>query len=105
MKKITREEAINLFRQQWADMQKELGDCPDWGERDFYKQEWCAKHNFIVSSDCFLCEWANQNCLPCKKCPIDWGYANCWDGVINCEVSPISKILALPERRIKDETN
>ena len=55
--------------------------------KSFYKQEWCAKHNFIVSSNCFLCEWANQNCLPCKKCLIDWGYVNCWDGVINCEVS------------------
>ena len=38
MKKLTREEAINLFRQQWADMQKELGDCPNWEKGLYIKQ-------------------------------------------------------------------
>lgn len=37
MKKITREEAVDLFHQQWRDMRKELGDCPSWVERAIYK--------------------------------------------------------------------
>lgn len=106
MKKLTREEAINLFRQQWADMQKELGDCPDWEKRAIYKTKWCNAHNFADSNNCFLCEWAIQNDnVPCDECPIDWGDVSCVGGKIDYRFTPISVILALPERRIKDETN
>ena len=66
MKKLTREEAIDLFHQQWTDMQKELGDCPSWVERAIYKTKWCNAHNFADSNNCFLCEWAIQtDNVPC----------------------------------------
>lgn len=106
MKKLTREEAINLFRQQWADMQKELGDCPSWAERAVYKHKWCDAHNFVDCNTCFLCEWATQNNNDgCDECLIDWGYVCCAGGKVDYRYAPISKILALPERRIKDEAN
>lgn len=106
MKKITREEAIDLFHQQWTDMQKELGDCPSWGERAIYKTKWCNAHNFADSNNCFLCEWAIQNNnVPCGECPIDWGDVSCVGGKVDYRFAPISVILALPERRIKDEVN
>lgn len=107
MKKLTREEAINLFHQQWADMQKELGECPSWVERAIYKQKWCNAHNFVINcNSCFLCEWAIQNGnVPCDECPIDWGCVSCVGGKVDYRYAPISEILALPERRIKDEAN
>ena len=106
MKKLTREEAINLFHQQWTDMQKELGDCPSWEKRAIYKTKWCNAHNFADSNNCFLCEWAIQNGdVPCDECPIDWGDVSCVGGKIDYRYTPISVILALPERKIKDEIN
>lgn len=106
MKKLTRKEAINLFRQQWADMQKELGDCPAREDRELYKRQWCNDHNYFNCNNCFLCEWANQNdYIPCDECPIDWGSASCVGGKVDYRYAPISEILALPERRIKDEVN
>ena len=106
MEKITREEAINLFHQQWTDMQKELGDCPAYEDRAIYKTKWCDAHNFVNCNNCFLCEWTVQNNnVPCSECPIDWGYVSCIGGKVDYRYAPISVILALPERRIKDEAN
>jgi len=106
MKKLTREEAIDLFHQQWTDMQKELGDCPACEDRELYKLQWCNNHDYFNCNNCFLCEWANQNdYIPCDECPIDWGSVSCVGGKIDYRYAPISVILALPERRIKDETN
>ena len=102
MKKLTREEAIDLFRQQWTDMQKELGDCPSWVERAVYKRKWCETHNFVNCNNCFLCEWTVQNNnVPCSECPIDWGYVSCIGGKVDYRYAPISEILALPERKVK----
>ena len=106
MKKLTREEAINLFHQQWTDMQKELGDCPAYEDRELYKRRWCNDHDYFDCNSCFLCEWAVQNDnAPCDECPIDWGDICCMSKKIDYRISPISEILALPERRIKDEAN
>ncbi len=106
MEKLTREEAINLFRQQWTDMQKELGNCPSWVERAVYKRKWCEAHNFVNCNSCFLCEWAVQNNnVGCDKCPIDWGDVCCVGGKVDYRYTPISEILALPERRIKRKKN
>ena len=114
--KLTREQALELHRQMWSDMQKELGDCPDVGDRIYYKHEWIKKHGYgYVINDCFLCEYA----IKCDYCPIDWseltpnkdrpkfgfcvynvpreyGYAEVWG------IAPISKILALPERKVEE---
>lgn len=106
MKKITREEAIDLFHQQWTDMQKELGDCPSWVERAVYKRKWCEAHNFVNCNSCFLCEWAVQNNnVGCDKCPIDWDYVCCVGGKVDYRYASISEILALPERKVKRKKN
>ena len=34
---LTREQALEYHRQMWRDMQKDLGDRPDWDDRMFYK--------------------------------------------------------------------
>ena len=106
---LTREKALTLFREMWTDMQNELGDNPNYDERCDYKEMWInAKFpHRRVKNDCFLCEYANyKDMISCKRCPIDWGhdgiYDNACEKLINPGVdwrhSPISKILALPER-------
>lgn len=100
--KLTREEALELHRQMWSDMQRELGDCPDYCDRISYKSEWCNRRflNEKIEADCFLCEYCNQkyNVYECSHCPIDWGAPDCCSGTVNYKKSPISEILALPER-------
>ena len=103
--KITREEALRLHRQMWTDMQTALGDNPTLGERVDYKASWCSQHfpNEEVDNHCFLCEYADD----CDHCPIKWDVdydnANCEGFVVNYLYSPISVILALPERKVEDE--
>lgn len=104
MRDITREEAVCLFRRQWSDMQMAHGDCPDYETRVEYKEKWCKTHGFsFVDSDCFLCEWVRQNSRTCFYCPIDWGNIApaCVDGKTDYRRSPISEILALPERKVE----
>lgn len=102
--KLTREEALKYHRQMWSDMQKELGDEPNAIERLRFKLEWCMKHfpGEKISSNCFLCEYADD----CDKCPIKWDVdydnANCEGFVVNYLYSPISEILALPERKVEE---
>lgn len=104
---LSKEEAVRLFHEQWSDMQKELGDCPDPGSRVLFKADWCREHfpgEFILN-DCFLCEYVDQmdpsNGDGCYPCPIAWsldrnGMPNC--GRTSYLFSPISEILALPVR-------
>ena len=110
--KLTREEALKYHRQMWSDMQKELGDEPSCCERADFKYDWCKKHfpNEYVVNACFLCEYVSQNntgtlasCV--DKCLIDWtDSAGINTGCIGnrgiiYSKSPISVILALPERK------
>lgn len=105
---ITRENALKLHRQMWSDMQRDLGDCPSSNDRMIYKRKWCKEHvedDFILN-DCFLCEYVEEmfpyeDCA--KVCPIKWINDDCC-GAEGWEVMPISKLLALPERKF-DEVN
>ena len=107
MDKLTKEEAICLFHRQWSDMQMAYGDKPTFSDRVVYKREWCRLHGYsYVADDCFLCEWVKQNKTGCNFCPIDWNfdkqnkYGNyCFHGTVGYAHSPISEILALPERK------
>lgn len=109
---LTRAQALEYHRQMWRDMQEDLGDCPDWDERTFYKQKWC-KTRFPqekISSDCFLCAYALQEKVYCKGCPIDWGENMVCQRPypvesipyqshgVDWRISAISEILALPEK-------
>ena len=102
---LTREQALELHREMWTDMQEELGDCPEFCDRMRYKSRWCKKRfpKEEVSADCFLCEYALQTAPNCSGCPINWGAATCQmcyvKGAVDWRYSPISKILALPERK------
>ena len=108
---LTREEALKLHRQMWTDMQNELGDCPDFEDREAYKAYWCRKHGFANTKNyCFLCEYSHDK-SPwfCHHCPVKWPtqYGTCISAFLEDGakfggdyylVVPISEILALPER-------
>lgn len=117
-RELTREEAIELHRKMWQDMQAELGDEPNWCERLDFKRKWVEEHfpNEHVTSNCFLCEYAinvseDRGDNRCDSCPIAWNsslHPTCtpsiWSGigtVIDYRFSPISVILSLPEREEK----
>lgn len=125
---LTREKALELHRQMWMEMQEKLGDCPSAKDRDKFKANWCAEHfpNHSILNDCFLCDYVHHDfaattyCL--TRCPIDWeslkkySYqtTDCcavykeYDGDDDDEeneihyTAPISEILALPEREVKE---
>lgn len=117
MKDLTREKALELHRQMWSDMQKDLGDNPTRDERWQYKEDWIQAHfpNEHVYNLCFLCEYcANQQfsirgdfdydfCI----CPIEWPRGRCEEGWADDECRwdymSISKLLALPERETEVE--
>lgn len=107
--KLTREEALKYHRQMWSDMQKELGDNPSPYDRGQFKVKWCDKHfpNIGIDCHCFLCEYVNYINEDCDCCPIEWDYDydnDCCEGEgVNYLHSPISEILALPERELSDE--
>lgn len=107
--KLTKEEAVRLFHEQWSDMQKELGDCPDAITRRFFKYKWCVSHfpGEYIDSSCFLCEYDRQVSKNrhedslCRYCPIAWPSGTCFGygpNGINFKRSKISEILALPVR-------
>ena len=101
--KLTREDALNLHRQMWSDMQKKLGDNPSEGARVKFKQQWCKEHfpGECVATNCFLCEYVFNNLdCSCSACLIDWPYKTCY-GQDYYYAAPISEILALPERKEK----
>lgn len=105
---LTKEQALEYHRWMWRDMQKNLGDCPDWDDRLVYKYKWCREKfpQDHVALDCFLCEYALQKGINCVAyCPIDWGGSGTCcqrlfdeEGGIDWRMSPISEILALPEK-------
>lgn len=108
--KLTREEALKYHRQMWSDMQKELGDEPSHVDRVDFKYDWCKKHfpNEYVCNDCFLCEYNIQHGeeLCEDACLIDWTDSTgkntgCFGSGTDYAKSPISVILALPERKVE----
>lgn len=109
-RKLTREEAIRLHREMWKDMQAELGDDPSYLGRVVFKKKWVEDRfpNERVNSDCFLCEYAQSvagdSFTRCRNCPIAWNsdiLPNCRSEV-DYRCSPISVILALPEREVTE---
>ena len=101
MKELTREKALELHRQMWSDMQKEFVDCPTYEQRKVFKARWCLEHTpeTRVYAYCYLCEYMNQIGDGCSNCPINWGEGTCVGDKVNYHRSPISEILALPERK------
>lgn len=102
--RLTKARAIELFRQQWSDMRDRIGENPSIYERDRFKVMWVDEHfpGEEVDCSCFLCEYDMQqeNGGGCDFCPIKWPGGCCVSaGHINCLDSPISEILALPERK------
>lgn len=104
--KLTKEEAIFYHRQMWSDMQRDLGDCPSYWERDNYKLQWCREHHYSILSNCFLCEYTTEIDsyleVDCGNiCPIQWINNDCCDKE-GWATMPISKLLALPERELNE---
>lgn len=104
--KLTKEQALELHRQMWTDMQNELGDTPSEYDREDFKREWCKDHfpSEYILSYCFLCEYDDQfKDRFCGHCPIDWSNGgededSCIGWHFTYYKSPISDILALPVR-------
>lgn len=110
-RELTREEAIKLHREMWTDMQAELGDNPSYQERVVFKKKWVEEHfpGEHVNSDCFLCEYAQHvtkdSFTRCRNCPIAWNsglFPKCKSDGADYRYSPISVILALPEREVTE---
>lgn len=116
---ITVEEALKKHREMWEAMQRELGDNPSGGERADFKRDWCLTHSEYLTYDCYLCQYVSEvkrggdshiRSIDCEAfCPINWGYdedykrSDCVFGATNYLGSPISAILALPERVVSAE--
>lgn len=117
--KLTRERALELHRQMWTDMQRDLGDCPTAEQRIRYKSNWCKRNSFErINFNCFLCEYTYEHTLGhfmnCDKCPIVWGdeddpycfFRHCCgvndDSPNSYYNMPISQLLTLPERNIEE---
>lgn len=105
MLKLTKEKALELHRQMWTDMQRELGHCPTEYQRIKYKEKWCKEHypNYDITNNCFLCEYTSHVLglvfdFDCKKCPIAWPHDYCKYNYYYL-TAPISEILELPERK------
>ena len=115
---LSKEKALELHRKMWSAMREKFGDCPSAIKRELFKEEWCDKHfpNKYILHCCFLCEYAMDGCKNgCNNCPIDWSslsayqldtcyakYKGVVDSVPDVAIfcaAPISKILALPERK------
>ena len=112
--KLTKERALELHRRMWGDMRAELGNNPTRFARAKFKKKWCAEHGFKnVMSNCFLCEYDEQNNGDCNYCLIDWSPLTvdkqpyCYDlyrgggwmaDGIAWVAAPIDEILNLPER-------
>lgn len=102
---LSKEMALILHRMMWSDMQKKLGNNPSSDARNKFKTDWIQRmfpYEYI-SNHCFLCEYAGTD--GCSKCPIDWGnvraskwLALCTGPNVDYLSSPISEILALPEK-------
>ncbi len=111
---LTKEKALELHAKMWSDMRDKLGDNPSMGERSLYKHNWIGKRFPFerILNDCFLCEYSLYN-MGGICCLLKWveddAYLNTCesededdleDDTKRCDwrYSPISDILALPEK-------
>lgn len=103
---LTKEEALRKHREMWTAMQKALGNKPTAIDRLHFKQDWCKAHGDAdITAHCYLCQYVDERGLNCDDCPIDWnGQTTCF-GDVHYKRSPISEILALPERKVNDAGN
>ena len=111
---LTREEALSYHRQMWSDMQRDLGNDPSVLQREKYKRQFCEKYfpKQNIRDNCFLCEYVETMTfgqgyfgVNCDYCPIKWDFNVCFDGGSvkkSYRNMPISELLALPERDIKE---
>lgn len=104
---LTRKQALELHRQMWVDMQKDLGDNPEYVEREKYKTKWCKEHfpDEHIDNDCFLCEYTRQTLGGCNTCPVVWPvepYGYCCSGDLKYYTMSISRLLTLPEREAEE---
>lgn len=101
---LTRERALELHRQMWTNMQRDLGDNPGYREREKYKNKWCKEHfpDEYIDNDCFLCEYDRlNNGHNCRNtCLIKWPNGGCSVGAPEFRYynMSISRLLALLER-------
>jgi len=114
---LTREEALRKHREMWTAMQKELGDNPSPGARVRFKCEWCEERGEEIEYSCYLCQYDKEQFEDIwpghcgDRCLVDWGTVydgdyrcvGCCEGKTQYGRSPISEILALPEREVKNE--
>lgn len=102
---LTREETLRKHREMWTAMQEKLGDNPCLDDREQFKEDWCEEHGDNILNDCYLCQYDEEHYGPkgdCREmCLIDWG-GGCVIGKVPYMSSPISKILALPERKVSE---
>ena len=99
---MTKEYAVYLHRRMWMDMQRDLGDCPNYSMRVKYKKQWCNKYFPYrrISNDCFLCEYTRYDLRDCDLCcPIVWTEGDCMTDGSCFHTMPISKLLAQPMRK------
>lgn len=101
-----REEAYQKHVAMWTAMKEKLGDTPETRDRAFFKSDYTIDHgDFYVKLDCYLCDFVDTHGLTCKECPVDWKADPRIFRVPECQCetdwrsSPISQILALPERK------
>lgn len=110
---LTREEALSYHRQMWTNMQRDLGNNPSALQREKYKRQFCKKYfpKQNIRDNCFLCEYVetiasnSDHFISCEYCPIKWDFNVCFDGGSvkkSYRNMPISELLALPERDIKE---
>ena len=106
-----REESIRKTIDLWKGMQKEYGDCPEMGERMFYKLK---NVDDDVCNGCHLCQYELEESngywdRECSHCPVqhwpgdefgcehmDWK-----EPEIDWRYSPISKILEVLEKELE----
>lgn len=111
---LTKKKALKLHRRMWEEMKMALGDNPPSDERSRFKAWSCVVLRERPINNCWLCEYVLENYGPnsnsetglhCKYCPVVWGEGDekqecpCQQSFTDWMYSPISEILALPERR------
>ena len=102
---LTGKEALRKHREMWEAMRETLGDNPSPGARARFKYDWCEAHGDAdISAHCYLCQFVEEHKLRCEDCPIDWnGQRSCFEGTVSYRFSPLSEILALPERKVNED--
>lgn len=65
--KLTKKEAIKLFREHWTWL-------AETGGNEDSKAQWLIDNDYLnIECNCFLCEYVKQkHNNNCDKCPIDW---------------------------------